>query len=325
MKSLIPWAAALALALPVSAAQAQAPAAAFPGKPVRIIVPFAAGGATDVIARTVGQKLSEQWGQPVLIDNRAGGNGNIGAAAAAKAPADGYTLLMATSSHAINATLYKRLDYSLSRDFAALSNLAAVPLVLVAHPGVPVTSPRQLASYANERAGTLNFGSGGIGTAAHLAGELFNTASGARMAHVSYKGGAPAMNDLLGGQIQVMFANLPEALAHVRAGKLRALAVTGATRHVQQPDVPTFAETGFKGIEARSWFGLFVPQGTPKPVIDKLGRDIAAAVADAQVQARLKDLGAEPVGNQPAQFQAYVDSEIQRWGALVQQSGATSD
>lgn len=325
MKYLIPWATALALALPIAAAQAQPKAAAFPDKPVRIILPFAAGGATDVIARTVGQKLSERWGQAVIVDNRAGGNGNIGAAAAAKAPADGYTLLMATSSHAINATLYKKLDYSLAKDFAALSNLASVPLVLVAHPGIPVTSPQQLARYASERAGALNFGSGGVGTAAHLAGELFNTASGAHMTHVSYKGGAPAMNDLLGGQIQVMFANLPEALAHVRAGKLRALAVTGTARHPQQPDAPTFAETGFKTIEAKSWFGLFAPRGTPQPVIDQLGRDIAAAVADTQVQARLKDLGAEPVGSQPTEFQAYVDSEIRRWGALVKQSGATAD
>ncbi|HSV51467.1 MAG TPA: tripartite tricarboxylate transporter substrate binding protein [Burkholderiaceae bacterium] len=325
MNYLIPWAAALALALAAAGAHGQPRSAVFPDKPVRIILPFAAGGATDVIARTVGQKLSERWGQAVVVDNRAGGNGNIGAATAAKAPADGYTLLMATSSHAINATLYKKLDYSLAQSFSALSNLASVPLVLVAHPGLPVTSPQSLATYASERPGVLNFGSGGVGTAAHLAGELFNAASGAQMKHIAYKGGAPAMNDLLGGQVQVMFANLPEALAHVRAGKLRALALTGETRHPQQPELPTFAETGFKGIEAKSWFGLFAPRGTPRPVVDQLGRDIAAAVADAQVQARLKELGAEPIGNQPAQFQAYVDSEIRRWGALVQQSGATAD
>lgn len=318
-------AAAAALAVSAGAAFGQARPPAFPDKPVRIILPFAAGGATDVIARTVGQKLQERWGQPVVVDNRAGGNGNIGAAAAAKSPADGYTLLMATSSHAINATLYKKLDYSLTQNFSALSNLAAVPLVLVANPSLPVTSPQTLASYASQRAGELNFGSGGVGTAAHLAGELFNTASGAQMKHIAYKGGAPAMNDLLGGQIQVMFANLPEALAHVRAGKLRPLAVTGDTRHPQQPEVPTFAEAGFKTIEAKSWFGLFAPRGTPQPVIDKLGADIAAAVADAQVQARLKELGAEPIGNTPAQFQAYVDAEVRRWGALVQQSGATAE
>lgn len=326
MRHITPWtAAALALALCLPAAQAQTKPAAFPDKPVRIILPFAPGGATDVIARTVGQKLGELWGQPVIVDNRAGGNGNIGAAAAAKAPADGYTLLMATSSHAINATLYKKLDYSLSKDFAALSNLASVPLVLVTHPGVPATSPRQLATYAADRAATLNFGSGGVGTAAHLAGELFNNAAGVHMTHIAYKGGAPAMNDLLGGQIQLMFANLPEALAHVRGGKLRALAVTGATRHPQQPDVPTFAEAGFKNMDAKSWFGLFAPRATPQAVVDKLGRDIAVAVADAQVQARLKDLGAEPIGNQPAEFQSYVDSEIRRWGTLVQQSGATAE
>ncbi len=325
MKFLHLWATALAFALPAIGIQAQTRLGVYPDKPVRIILPFAAGGATDVIARTVAQKLQERWGQAVVVENRAGGNGNIGATAAARAPADGYTLLMATSSHAINATLYKKLDYSLIQSFAALSNIAAVPLVLVVHPSVPAASPKALASYAGEHAGELNFGSGGVGTAAHLAGELFNVASGAQMKHIAYRGGAPAINDLLGGQIQAMFANLPEALAHVRAGKLRALAVTGDTRHPQQPDVPTFAEGGFKGMEAKSWFGLFAPRGTPELVVQKLGEDIAAAVADVKVQARLKELGAEPIGNKPAQFQAYVDSDVHRWGVLVQQSGATAE
>ncbi len=325
MKQLASWACVLALAVPAFNTQAQPKTGAFPDKPVRIILPFAAGGATDVIARTVAQKLSERWGQPVVVDNRAGGNGNIGASAAARAPADGYTLLMATSSHAINATLYKKLDYSLGNDFAALSNIAEVPLVLVAHPGVPVSSPTQLAAHASERAGMLNFGSGGVGTASHLTGELFSRVSGARMTHIAYKGGAPAMNDLLGGQIQVMFANLPEALAHIRAGKLRPLAITGAARHPQLTGVPTFAELGFKGIDAKSWFGLFAPGGTPVPILDKLDHDIVAAVADNQVQARLKELGAEPIGNGRKDFQPYLHSEIVRWGALVRQSGATAD
>jgi tripartite-type tricarboxylate transporter receptor subunit TctC len=283
------------------------------------------GGATDVIARTVAQKLSEQWGQPVIVDNRTGASGNIGASFAAKAAPDGYTLLMATSSHAINATLYKKLDYSLSKDFAALSNIASVPLMLVAHPDIPATTPKQLAAYASARPGTFNFGSGGVGTAAHLAGELFNSATGARMTHIAYKGGAPAMNDLLGGQTQIMFANLPEAIAHVRAGKLRPLAVTGETRHPQQPDVPTFAESGFKDINVKSWFGLFAPKDTPKPIIDKLSNAIADAVADPKVQARLMELGGEPIGNKHKEFQAYVVSEIARWGSLVQRSGATAD
>jgi len=261
----------------------------------------------------------------VIVDNRAGGNGNIGAAAAAKSNADGYTLLMATSSHAINATLYKKLNYSLGKDFAALSKIAEVPLMLVVHPSVPANSPKQLSAYASAHPGKLNFGSGGVGTAAHLAGELFNTSSNAQMVHVAYKGGAPAITDLVGGQIQVMFANLPEVMGQVKAGKLRALAVTGDSRNAQQSDVPTFNESGFKGIELKSWFGLFAPKDTPKHIINKLSSDIAKAVAHPQVQARLKELGSEPVGNTHAEFQPYVISEIERWGAIVQQSGASAD
>ncbi|MEC4721602.1 tripartite tricarboxylate transporter substrate binding protein [Noviherbaspirillum sp. CPCC 100848] len=317
---------ALAVAmLTMPLAHAQNKAEDYPNKAVRVILPFAPGGATDAIARTVAQKLSEKWGQPVIVDNRAGANGNIGAGQAARSPADGYSILMATSSHAINASLYKKLDYSLGKDFAALSNLAAVPLILVAHPEVPATSVKQLATYAGAQPGKLNFGSGGVGTAAHLAGELFNTASGAKMVHVAYKGGALAMNDLLGGQIQVMFANLPEAQAQVKSAKLKALAITGNQRNPQLPDVPTFAESGYKEIDLKSWFGMFAPKNTPQPIVDKLSRDIAAAVADPSVQQRLKDLGAEPIGNRHEEFQAFVNSDIERWRALVQKSGASVD
>ncbi len=318
------WAAAFCAAALGTTALAQP--APFPTQTVRIVLPFAAGGATDVIARTTAQKLGEKWGQPVVVDNKAGGNGNIGAALVARAAPDGYTLLMATSSHAINASLYKKLDYGLQRDFIALSNIAAVPLVLVATPGLPVTSARQLASLAAASGGqALNFGSGGVGTAAHLAGEMFNAGTGARMVHVAYKGGAPAMNDLLGGQIQIMFANLPEALAHVRAGKLKALGVTGSTRHPQLPDVPTLQEAGFADMQLKSWFGLFAPKGTPQAVVDKLSADLAAVVADPAVQARLRDLGGEPIGNRHEEFQAFLGQDIDRWGALVKRSGATAE
>lgn len=326
----LPLALALALALcamPFAHAQQKAEQKAddFPNRPVRLIVPFAPGGATDVIARTVAQKLSEKWGQSVIVDNRAGANGNIGAVQAARSPADGYTLLMATSSHAINTSLYRKLDYSLSKDFTALSNLASVPLILVAHPDVPANSARQLAAYAGSQPGKLNFGSGGVGTAAHLAGELFNTASGAGMVHVAYKGGTLAMNDLLGGQIQVMFANLPEAQPQLKSGRLHALAITGRQRSRQQPDVPTFAESGFKEIDLQSWFGMFAPRATPQPLADRISRDIAAAVADPAVQSRLRDLGADPIGNQHQEFQAFVNADIERWRLLVQKSGASAD
>ena len=259
----------------------------FPTRPIRIVVPFAAGGATDVIARVVGQKMSDQLGQPVVVDNKAGASGNIGAATVARATPDGYTILMATSSHAINATLYRKLDYSLTKDLLGLSNLASVPLLLVVNPGVPARSAAEFAAYAKAQGNTINFASGGTGTAAHLAGEKFNTLVGSRMLHVAYKGGAPAQTDLIGGQVQAMFANLPEVLAQVQAGKLKPLAVTGNTRRANLPEVPTFTEAGYAQMDARSWFGLFAPAGTPAPVVAILSASIAPAVADPAVQARL--------------------------------------
>lgn len=319
--------AAIALLGPMAIVPAHAQGAGekFPSRQVTLIVPFAAGGATDVIARTVAQQLSEQWKQPVIVENRAGGNGNIGAAAVARSDADGYTLLMATSSHAINASLYKGLNYSFGKDFVALSNAASVPLMLVVHPDVPAKTPKELATYAGTNAGKLNFGSGGVGTAAHLAGELFNSSSNAQMAHIAYRGGAPAITDLMGGQIQVMFANLPEVLSQVKSGKLRALAVTGDKRHPQQENVPTFKESGYTNMELKSWFGFFAPAATPKPVLAKISSDIAKAVANPQVQARIKELGGEPIGNTTREFQPFVESEIERWGAIVKQSGATAN
>ncbi len=297
----------------------------FPTRPIRIVVPFAAGGATDVIARVVGQKMSDQLGQPVVVDNKAGASGNIGAATVARATPDGYTILMATSSHAINATLYRKLDYSLTKDLLGLSNLASVPLLLVVNPGVPARSAAEFAAYAKAQGNTINFASGGTGTAAHLAGEKFNTLVGSRMLHVAYKGGAPAQTDLIGGQVQAMFANLPEVLAQVQAGKLKPLAVTGNTRRANLPEVPTFTEAGYAQMDARSWFGLFAPAGTPAPVVAKLSASIAQAVADPAVQARLKELGADPIGNKHESFQPFVAQEVKRWGALVEQSGATAD
>jgi len=307
-----------------TAAAVQA-AANFPDHPLRIIVPFAAGGATDVIARTVGQALGEQLKQAVVVENKAGANGNIGAVTAARAQPDGYTLLMATSSHAINATLYSNLDYSLTKDFVGLSNLASVPLLLVVNPKVPVDSPKALASYARQNGDAVNYASGGTGTAAHLAGAQFNTLAGTKMTHVPYKGGAQALNDLMGGQVQVMFANLPEVLSQVQGGRLTALGLTGSTRHSALPNVPTLGEAGFPALNARSWFGLFVPAATPAPVVEKLSKAIVQAVASPTVQARLKELGADPVGDDHVAFQRYVESEVVRWGDLVKTSGARAE
>ena len=297
----------------------------FPERPMRIIVPFAAGGATDVIARTVAQAMSVRLGQSIVVENKAGANGNIGGAAAARSEPDGYTLLMATSSHAINASLYKNLSYSLTRDFAALSNLASVPLLLVVHPSVPVNSASELATYAKANASSINYASGGVGTASHLSGEQFSTLAGAKITHVAYKGGAQALNDMIGGQVQIMFANLPEVLSLVQSGKLKALAVTGSTRHAALPDVPAFSETPYPGMNLRSWFGLFAPAGTPPAIVEKLSKTIVQSVADPAVQERLKGLGADPVGDDQAAFQKYVNDEVARWAVLVKQSGATAE
>ncbi|CAG9167265.1 tripartite tricarboxylate transporter substrate binding protein [Cupriavidus respiraculi] len=297
----------------------------YPDRPLRIIVPFAAGGATDVIARTVAQAMSTRLGQSIVVENKAGGNGNIGAVTAARSDADGYTLLMATSSHAINASLYNKLNYSLTRDFVGLSNLASVPLLLVVNPSIPASTPAELAAYAKANAGRVNYASGGTGTASHLAGEQFSTLAGTKMTHVPYKGGAQALTDVMGGQVQVMFANLPEVLAQVQSGKLKALAVTGSKRHAALPDVPAFSETPFPAMTARSWFGLFAPAGTPPAAVDKLSQAIVQSVADPTVKERLKGLGADPVGDDHAAFQKYVGQEVARWAVLVKQSGATAD
>ncbi|ARP85344.1 tripartite tricarboxylate transporter substrate binding protein [Bordetella genomosp. 9] len=312
----------LGAALAAGAAAAQAD---FPDRPLRVIVPFAPGGATDVIARTVAQAMSTRLGQPVVVENKAGANGNIGAVMAARATPDGYTLLMATSSHAINATLYPKLDYSLTNDFAALSNLASVPLLLVVNPQVPVKTAAELAAYARANGNRINYASGGTGTAAHLAGAQFNSLAGAQMAHVPYKGGAQALNDLMGGQVQIMFANLPEVLSQVQAGRLKPLAVTGDKRHPALPDVPAFAETPFPQMTARSWFGLFAPAATPAPVIGKLSAAITQSVADPAVRDKLLALGADPIGDDHAAFQNYVNQDVARWSALVKQSGATAE
>ncbi|MEG0113808.1 MAG: tripartite tricarboxylate transporter substrate binding protein, partial [Comamonas sp.] len=246
-------------------------AEAFPNKPITLVVPFVAGGTTDILARIVGQSLGEELGQPVIIDNRAGAGGNIGGQFAARAPADGYTLFMGTvGTHAINEWLYKKMPFNPNKDFAPLTRVANVPNLLVANPAQPFKNVKELISYAQAHPGQVNFGSSGSGSSIHLSGELFKMMAKVDMIHIPYKGSAPAVTDLLGNQIAIMFDNMPSAIQHVRSGKLRPLAVTTAKRSPELPDVPTVAEAGVPGYEATSWFGLFAPTKTPADVQAKL-------------------------------------------------------
>jgi tripartite-type tricarboxylate transporter receptor subunit TctC len=301
-------------------------AQAFPNKPIRIVVPFPAGGTTDVLARAAAQKLTDTLGQPALVDNRPGAGGNIGAELVAKSPPDGYTLLMGTvGTHAINPALYPKLPYDHVRDFAPVILVAGVPNVLVVNPSLPVNSVQELVAYAKANPGKLNFASSGSGTSIHLSGELFKTAAGLSMTHVPYKGSSPALMDLIGGQVQLMFDNLPSALPQIKAGKLKALGVTSRERAPALPDVPTIAESGFPGFEASSWFGLLAPAGTPQPVIAKLNVEVAKWLASPEAKEKLLAQGANAAGGTPEDFAKHIAAETAKWQKVVKESGAKVD
>jgi tripartite-type tricarboxylate transporter receptor subunit TctC len=314
---------ALVLALglaPVGTAQAQT---AWPAKPIKILVGYAAGGSTDVTARIIAQALSERLGQPVLIENRAGAGGNIAAEAAAKADPDGYTLLMATSStFATNPALYKSLPFDVQADFAPIIVTAFIPNLMVVNPAVPASNLKDFIAYAKANPGQLNYGSAGNGTSQHISGALFGSLAGVQMTHIAYRGGAPAVNDLLGGQIQVLFAPLVEVVQQVRAEKLRALGITTAKRSPLLPEVPTIAET-LPGYEVTLWNGLLAPAKTPPEIIERINRAAIDALRSEEVKAKLAEQGSEPVGNTPAEFRAFIGSELSKWKRLVEISGAT--
>jgi tripartite-type tricarboxylate transporter receptor subunit TctC len=319
----IAFAAAATTGIAPSDARAQA---AYPTKPITIIVPFSAGGTTDILARVVGLHVGQTLGQPVIVDNRAGAGGNIGTQAVARAPADGYTLLMGTvGTHAINQGLYKKLPFDPIKDFAPLSRVAMVPNLLVANPAQPYKNVKELIAYAKANPGKVNFASSGSGTSIHLSGELFKQMTQIDMQHVPYKGSAPAVADLIGGQTAIMFDNMPSVMPHVKAGKLRALAVTTAKRSPALPDVPTIAESGVPGYDTSSWFGLLAPVGTPADVVAKLNAAIAKALADPDVKTKLAEQGAEPHPEKPEQFAAFIASETAKWGKVVKESGASVD
>ncbi|MBP7351657.1 Bug family tripartite tricarboxylate transporter substrate binding protein [Comamonas sp. UBA7528] len=313
----------LAAAATLAVAGGAAAQGAFPSKPINIIVPFSAGGTTDILARIVGQYLGEELGQPVIIDNRPGAGGNIGGMAAARASADGYTLFMGTvGTHAINQSLYSKMPFDPIKDFAPLSRVATVPNLLVANPAQPFKNVKELIAYAKANPGKVNFGSSGSGSSVHLSGELFKSMTKVDMVHVPYKGSAPAMTDLLGNQISVMFDNMPSAIQHVRSGKLRPIAVTTAKRSRELPDVPTIAEAGVPGYEATSWFGLWAPVKTPADVQQKLHAALVKVLKNPAVVKKIEDQGGDVVIDTQAQFDAYIKSEAAKWGKVVKESGA---
>ena len=315
----------LALAFAASTAFAQG-AASYPTKSIRIVVPFPAAGTTDILARAVGAEMTRAWGQSVTIENRPGAGGNLGSDIVAKAAPDGYTLLVgAVSPQAINVTLYRDLPYDVMRDFEHITLIAAVPNLLELHPSVPVKTVKELIDYAKANPGKLNYASSGSGTSIHLSAELFKTLAGVDMLHIPYKGSAPAVTDLLAGQVQVMFDNLPSSLAHVKAGKLRAIAVTTAKRSPALPDVPTIAEAGLPAYEASSWFGLHAPARTPRDIVNKIYGTVSKALQSKEMAERLSSQGAEAVGNTPEAFTEFVREEIQKWAKVVKASGARVD
>ena len=300
-------------------------AQAYPGKPVRMIAASSPGSAVDIVARIVAQNLSEQMGQQVIIDNRAGAGGNLGAELAAKAVPDGYTLFMGTPAHAINTGLYRKLNYDLVRDFAPVSQVTSGAYVIVVHPSLPVKSVKELITLARSKPGQLNYASAGSGNATHLAGELFNSLAKVRLVHVPYKGSGPAVTDLVGGQVQLMFANLVAALPQVKAGRLRALAVTGEKRTAAAPALPTVIEAGVPGYVVLSWFGVLAPVATPREIITRLNAELIQAMRAPEMRDRLASDGAEPATGTPEQFAAFIKSEITQWTTVVRNAGITAE
>jgi tripartite-type tricarboxylate transporter receptor subunit TctC len=312
-----------ALLLSASVWAASALAQAYPSKPVRIIVPFAPGGAADLMPRIVGQKLSEMWGQPVLVENRTGAAGNIGMEAVAKSPPDGYTLVSAPNGNlVVNPHLYANLPYDVFRDFTPLTLVMSVQNVLVVHPSVPARTAADYVELARQKPGTLTYASGGSGAQSHMAGELMKAMTGVDLVHVPYQGVGPAMKDVLGGQVASMFTQMPAALPQVKAGKLRALGVASLVRSPLMPDVPTIAEDAkLPGFEAVSWYALVGPAGMSKEVVAKLHGDIGRVLAMPDVRQRLADMGAEPVGSTPEQLTEQMRRESPRWGELIRRAG----
>ena len=316
---------AIGLALAATSALAQTGTTSFPDKPIRIVVTFTSGGAPDTLARILGEKLSATWGQPVIVDNKPGAGGNTGADFVAKAPPDGYTIVVGTvGTHSINGALYSKMPYDMVRDFTPITLLATTPNMLVINNDVPAKNLKDFIALGKKE-GKMTFASSGSGTSIHVSGELFKTMTGIDMVHIPYKGRATAIPDVLGGRVTMMFDNMPSSLQLVREGKLRALGVTSSVRSPAAPEIPTIAESGLPGFDAVSWFALFAPANTPKPIIDKWQAEVRKILKSPEVAKRLGDNGLEPVGSTPDELAAYQKSEITKWAKVVKDSGAKAD
>jgi tripartite-type tricarboxylate transporter receptor subunit TctC len=314
---------AVALVLGVTALPATAQTD-FPTKPIKWIVPYPPGGTTDLLARLMGQHLSTRLGQPIVIENRAGGGNNIGTEMAAKSPPDGYTWQLVNPANAINATLYPKLGFNFLEDFAPVAGFIRVPNVMTVTKNFPARTIQEFIDYGKKNPGKINMASSGAGTSVHLSGELFKYMTGVDMKHVPYKGAGPAITDLIGGQVDVLFDNMPSIVSHIRAGSVRALGVTSAQRSPALPDVPAVGEV-VPGYEASAWFGVAVPKGTPRPVIDRINREVNAALADPALKAKLADLGGVPIPGTPEDFWKIHRMETEKWAKIVQFSGAKAD
>jgi tripartite-type tricarboxylate transporter receptor subunit TctC len=308
-------------ALPLLAMPALSLAQSYPAKPIRLVVGVPAGGTNDVVARLVAQKMSAQLAQQIIVDNRAGANGNIGAELVAKSPPDGYTLFMASIGvSSIHPSLYSKMPFDTLRDFAMISQLTSIPQIIVVHPSVPVKDVKQLIAYAKAKPGQLTF-AGGTGSSAHLAGELFKSMARVDMLHVPYKGSAPALIDLLGGQVAIVFDQIVTSLPHVRSGKLRALAVTTLKRSSVAPEIPTVSESALPGYSITTWHGLIAPIATPRDIISRLSSETAKALESAEIKEKFLAQGAEPTPSTPEQFRAFIKSETDKWASVVKAAG----
>ena len=315
-----------ALLLAAACAATATHADVYPSKPIRFVVAFPPGGGTDIIARSIAQKLGERLEQQIVVDNRPGAGGNIGTDIVAKSAPDGYTMLMGSAGPlAINASLFAAMPFDPVRDLAPVTLAASTPNVLVVHPSLKATTVKDLVALARAHPGEINFASSGHGTPAHLAGELFNSMAGVKLVHVPYKGASPALADLLGGQVQIMFSTMPPALPHVKEGKLRALAVTSLKRSPAMPGLPTLDEAALPGFEANTWHGVVLPAGAQSAIIARLNREIVAILHMPEVVERLSNQGAEPVGSTPEEFAAYIKSETVKWAKVVRESGAKAE